>query len=276
MSLIHDALKSIEQTGSPPEGVRQRPMVAVAPDRGMPSWLGGVAAFALVVVAGGGAWWLWQTSQAGAMATPQATAPTVTVPDTVVAAPVPALAPLAVPVEVAGAMALVPEVAVASPTASLGASSVAPEKYKQKVPLALAGKAKTAIAKPVEADLGSVPVELRFSRFMVAMKAGDLAGAEQELAALKERLPVGALGLMRAQAWFDLQSGRDADAANGYRAMLERLPGDEESALNLASIYSRTQRGEEARAVLGDAMRVRPDSKVLQSALAQFTPNALQ
>ena len=120
------------------------------------------------------------------------------------------------------------------------------------------------------------PVELRFARFVAAMKESRTADAERELAALKERLPAGSLGLVRAQAWFDLRAGRDAAAADGYRTILERLPGDEEAAINLASIQSRQQKTEEARATLDAASRLQPDSAALRAALAQFTPAARQ
>ena len=84
------------------------------------------------------------------------------------------------------------------------------------------------------------------------------------------------MGLLRAQAWFDLRAGRDAAAADGYRGILERMPGDEEAAVNLASIQARQQKPEEARATLDAAARVHPDSNALRAALAQFTPAARQ
>lgn len=136
-----------------------------------------------------------------------------------------------------------------------------------------------AVAAPVTAAAPTVddtPVELRFARFVAAMKESRTTDAERELAALNERLPAGSLGLLRAQAWFDLRAGRDAGAADGYRVILERLPGDEEAAINLASIQSRQQRPEDARATLDAALRVRPDSASLRAALAQFTPAARQ
>ena len=120
------------------------------------------------------------------------------------------------------------------------------------------------------------PVELRFARFVAAMKESRTADAERELAALKERLPAGSLGLLRAQVKPGLRAGRDAAAADGYRAILERLPGDEEAAINLASIQSRQQKTEEARATLDAASRLQPDSAALRAALAQFTPAARQ
>lgn len=120
------------------------------------------------------------------------------------------------------------------------------------------------------------PVELRFARFVAAMKSNQTADAERELAALKVRLPAGSLGLLRAQAWFDLRAGNDAAAADQYRAILDRMPGDEEAAINLASIHSRRGKPEDARAALDAALRLSPDSAALRSALGQFTPNARQ
>ncbi|MNW11217.1 hypothetical protein D3C71_2086130 [compost metagenome] len=50
--------------------------------------------------------------------------------------------------------------------------------------------------------------------------------------------------------------------------------GDEEAAINLASIQARQQKPEEARATLDAALRLRPDSAALRAALGQFTPAA--
>jgi len=132
-----------------------------------------------------------------------------------------------------------------------------------------------ALAPPAPV-VDDTPVELRFARFVAAMKNNQTADAERELAALKSRLPAGSLGLLRAQAWFDLRGGNDAAAAEQYRAILDRMPGDEEAAINLASIHSRRGKPEEARATLDGALRLSPDSAALRSALGQFTPNARQ
>lgn len=138
--------------------------------------------------------------------------------------------------------------------------------------------AATAEATPVVPVAASVvddtPVELLFARYVTAMKDGRGADAERALGTLKERLPAGSIGLLRAQAWYDLRAGRDAAAADGYRAIIERMPGDEEAAINLASIQARQQKPEEARATLDAAVRLQPDSAALRAALAQFTPAA--
>jgi len=134
-----------------------------------------------------------------------------------------------------------------------------------------AAAAEAPAAAPVVDD---TPVELLFARYVTAMKEGRGADAEHALGTLKERLPAGSIGLLRAQAWYDLRAGRDAAAADGYRAIIERMPGDEEAAINLASIQARQQKPEEARATLDAAVRLQPDSAALRAALAQFTPAA--
>jgi Flp pilus assembly protein TadD len=116
------------------------------------------------------------------------------------------------------------------------------------------------------------PVEQRFAEFMMAMNAQDWSGAQQQLDALRKRLPPQAAGLLRAQAWFDLQRGEVDLARQGYQQLLERLPGDEEAAINLASVLSRQGQGEAARQVLLQAVQIRPDAPRLRDALRRFTP----
>lgn len=215
-------------------------------------------------------------------------APVTAAPAEPVASPTPAMAavPAAAPAQSqtpAQAVAMEP----AAPKTVLAASQRSDVATPAAVPVTRTSPTRQArgtnrpntAAAPVVATapvLDDTPVELRFSRFVAAMKESRTADAERELAGLKERLPAGSLGLLRAQAWFDLRAGRDAAAAGGYRTILERLPGDEEAAINLASIQSRQQKTEEARATLDAASRLQPDSAALRAALAQFTPAARQ
>jgi predicted Zn-dependent protease len=153
------------------------------------------------------------------------------------------------------------------------------ENLKQKRSLAQSGQRIVAIKKekPETSQAAEPPAltgETRLVRFMEALAAGRTEQAGQELAALRQLWPAGTLGLVRAQAWYDLQTGRDAAAAHGYRTLLERLPGDEEAAINLASVLWRLHGPEEARGVLAEAARVNPESVGLQSALGRFTPGA--
>ncbi len=299
MSLIHDALKSMDAPQEPKPAMVRAPAVAA---RGRPAWLDAVLAFAVVVGVGVLGWWLWQTQRqpqadmarvAAVPANPAATPPlpAETAP--------PVLAVAAEPTEQAtqtqAAMTPSPPVGAAplqqaplSPAPETSTTPVVAAEARsevQKAPVRAAPRPapvrRVRPAPPVDSAAAApavddTPVELRFARFVVAMKESRSDDAERELAALRERLPAGSLGLLRAQAWFDLRAGRDAAAEGGYRAILERMPGDEEAAINLASIQSRQQKSEEARATLDAAARLRPDSAALRAALAQFTPMARQ
>ena len=204
------------------------------------------------------------------------------VPTPAVAAAAPAAAPVQSPTP-APAVAVEPAapktVMAAGPRVETVAPAAAAVNRSSTTRQARGVTRSTTAAAPAVAPapvVDDAPVELRFARFVSAMKESRTADAERELAALKERLPAGSLGLVRAQAWSDLRAGRDASAADGYRTILERLPGDEEAAINLASIQSRQQKTEEARATLDAASRLQPDSAALRAALAQFTPAARQ
>lgn len=321
MSLIHDALKSMDA----PE--QSRP-AAVAPPRapapvaaGRPGWVDALLAFAAVLGAGFLGWWLWQSQmQPKADLTPAAVAPVRAMPQpapvppqpvalaTQPAAPVEPLspplagmpAPAAAPTATDTAMAAAPQGAAPGampvPPVQPATPAAAPGPAVAKAPVTVArnesaAAPRPAVSRPARASrsapqavaapeaapvVDDTPVELRFARFVTAMRGGQKADAERELAALKARLPAGSIGLLRAQAWFDLREGRDAAAAEGYRAIIERMPADEEAAINLASIQARQNKTEEARATLDAAVRLQPDSAALRAALAQFTPNARQ
>lgn len=325
MSLIHDALKSMDAPQGPAPAAARAP--ASAPRR-RPAWLDALVAFGVVLGAGVLGWFVWQNQrQPKADFTPAAVAPAPkpamldgAAPSSVAAAaptateaiqPVQTSPVAAAPVEpvakaepVAAAALPTPTVlssgaqsnvsAVPAPSPAPAARSVAIAKGAVSPPSGdqpsasvqasarvapvrqpLRGSNSAAPVAPAPA-VDDTPVELRFARFVAAMKETRTQDAERELAALKERLPAGSLGLMRAQAWFDLRAGRDAAAADGYRSILERMPGDEEAAINLASIQSRQHKTEEARATLDAAARLQPDSAALRAALAQFTPAARQ
>lgn len=320
MSLIHDALKSMDAPAAPapaaPAVAVARPRAATAPRGGRPAWLDGALAFAIVVAAGGLGWVYWQSQRqpaplpppvaAAAAPTPQmaplpqAEVPAAAAATAVVDAPAASAQPVAAtavatPAPAPQAIATAPSVpapavqaaaVVAAPApavvaqAATGQTDVRPAMPRPaaaprpaRTPRAEVQPAQVQAPAPVVDD---TPVELRFARFVAAMRNNQPADAERELSALKARLPAGSLGLIRAQAWFDLRAGNDAAAAEQYRAILDRMPGDEEAAINLASIHSRKGKPEEARATLDTALRLSPDSAALRSALAQFTPNARQ
>ncbi|WCM79363.1 tetratricopeptide repeat protein [Acidovorax sp. NCPPB 3859] len=116
----------------------------------------------------------------------------------------------------------------------------------------------------------AMPVEQRFNAFLQAMRTGDLPGAGQHLAALRRELPPGSVSLLRAEGWHALAGGDAGAAARIYQDILDRLPGDEEASINLASIEARRDRAESARRILADAVRLHPESESLKAALARF------
>lgn len=319
MSLIHDALKSMDgtaQQASAPAVAAQAPVPAgnsSATRGGRPAWVGGVLTFAVVAGVGcaGLAYWQSQKSPKAAALSPVAIAmvqPEVEVVSAVVlpaesaqslnvaVADVSANARMA-PAPVATTSESVPvlharPVTVPAPTQGMQVMEqptltvpVTRRVVQTERPVVVTPpwSARQA-ADPVQAtDMSATatvkdesPIELHFARFVTAMKGGHKADAQHELSALKTRLPAGSLGLMRAQAWFDLRAGNDDAAAEQYHAILERMAGDEEAAINLAGILVRQGKPEDARATLASAVRLQPDSDNLRSALAQFTPNARQ
>lgn len=191
-------------------------------------------------------------------------------PAVVAAPPPPERAALPAPVLVADA-ATVPDPLARRPTRP----ATEPQRSVRAVPAtpapATATRA-TAAARPLAVlpVVAAMPVEQRFNAFLQAMRAGDMTGAGEHLAALRRDLPPGSVSLLRAEGWYALASGNADAAARIYQDLLDRLPGDEEASINLASIEARRQRGETARKILADAVRVHPESESLKSALARF------
>ncbi|GAB4090414.1 tetratricopeptide repeat protein [Hydrogenophaga soli] len=297
MSLIHDALRAVDAdtlttspSPTPLQSTAGRERQVIAPRR--TEWWVALGSFAVVVVAGSVAWTLWRSSQAVDASAPpvlQPQAPVATAQPASATAPLaaaPDLAPPAAPLSMAQAPAVpvasaAPE-AVAQPAQAVASPTVlVPENLNKKSTPALSVPNKVAIKKEKStpepaagADEDSMPVEQRFARFMAAMTSEDVPAAQQELLLLRKRLPVQAVGLLRAQAWFDLRTHNTDAAVQGYRQVLERLPGDEEAAVNLASLLSQMDRSEQAREVLAQALAIRSDSAALRNALRRFTPEA--
>ena len=122
----------------------------------------------------------------------------------------------------------------------------------------------------VQAPEPSVSLEQRLSLFLSAMKSNEIDAAKVQLTAVQELLVPGALTRLRAEAWFALRSGNAALANQTYRHILERVPGDEEASLNLASLEAQANRGEWVGQVLADGLRGNPDSTALREALGRF------
>lgn len=315
MSLIHDALRDMEGGSSPvPAGpVQPPPRVsgAGASTRSRSDWVGGVAAFTVVVAAGAAGWMLLgpaRTPPQSSMPVPAVPAPPAVqsvapMPSTPAAEMALAASAPSVPSVLTGPSGTVQASPAVNMPATIGTTTAAPSAAASPAPAVAqegggsptsgaavvtaerlrgasapasravrktgpASPAAPAAPEPVE----DKPVEQRFAEFMVAMNAQDWSAAQQQLDALRKRLPPQAVGLLRAQAWFDLQRGELDQARQGYQQLLERMPGDEEAAVNLASVLSRQGQGEAARQVLLQAVQIRPDAPRLRDALRRFTP----
>ncbi len=289
MSLIHQALRDME----PPlaaDAALLAPRAAPAPSRSRRVPVLALVAALAVAAAGAAGWYALNAGRPPAARTASVAPPPAIIPtaaaaslqSALVAQPQPASALLPVPqpreraalpapVRVADA-ATVPDPPPARPAAEPTRSVRPAHAPVQATPVQSSPLRTTAAARPmaVAPPPAAMPVEQRFNAFLQAMRTGDMPGAGQHLAALRRDLPPGSVSLLRAEGWYALAGG-DADAAARiYQDLLDRLPGDEEASINLASIEARRQRGEAARKILADAVRVHPESESLKSALARF------
>lgn len=102
-----------------------------------------------------------------------------------------------------------------------------------------------------------------------ALEARDEAQAQRHLQGIRNRLPEGSLARLRAEGWHAYRTGDAERAQRVYRRLLEKLPGDENASLTLASIERQGQRPDQAREVLARSLRHNPNSAVLRAALDQ-------
>lgn len=102
-----------------------------------------------------------------------------------------------------------------------------------------------------------------------ALEARDEAQALRHLQGIRNRLPEGSLARLRAEGWHAYRTGDAERAQRVYRRLLEKLPGDENASLTLASIERQGQRPDQAREVLARSLRHNPNSAVLRAALDQ-------
>ncbi|MFJ1157215.1 tetratricopeptide repeat protein, partial [Bordetella bronchiseptica] len=100
--------------------------------------------------------------------------------------------------------------------------------------------------------------------------AGDLGTARRQLDSLRAALPGESLTLLRRQAWLHMYGGNDRAAAESYRALLARLPNDENAGLNLAIIEARQGRVADARALLERLRQQHPDSRGVRALQEQI------
>lgn len=272
MSLIHDAIRELE---SVPTSARQSPYSpasAATPGMSRPGPILGGAFVVLVLGAGG--WWFSLPSQPKVPVISQQPAPlalalTSMSPPPVTLAPEGVVALRASPVDPDTAKPVSLLLETTRPSIALHNARPPPlvmpllRPDKQIKQLLLPKK----VAPPPETE---VSLESRLPIFLQAMKADNLVAAGEQLAELQKQLPQGALTRLRAEAWFSLRSGNVATARQTYRAILERIPGDEEASLNLAFIEAQANRRELALQVLTEGLRGNPESEPVREALARF------
>ena len=94
-----------------------------------------------------------------------------------------------------------------------------------------AAQATDAGAPPASDDRA---VAVAVATFEQAVRAGDFAEGQRQLDVLAGLLPARSLTLLRMQAWFAHQSGDAVQAIVLYGEITERVPADDNAAINLA------------------------------------------
>lgn len=281
MSLIHDALKEMEKpTGSniPLSGASS---IQAPGSRGASGWLVGLAVGVVAsLVSVASAWWLMKSANPEPPVVAVMAAPTPIPAAPVLVEPVPVATPAPASIALASEPApVVAPMAIATPSVAepvsgkpviepapappMRASSVTFTDSADAKPVALA----RATKKPGKAEIAPV-VEIKpavdpqplFAEFSAALAANDLVRGKSLLDQLSAALAPNSLSLLRAQAWYAFKSGDLGGANRLYRELLDRLPGDENATLSLASLEARAGRPGEAYALVNELVQRDPDS----------------
>ena len=280
MSLMHDAIKAFDE----PQAPSPRQVVAAPRSGGSVFW-SSVGGFTVVMLLGLGGYLLWQYLNPAPTlpiesAAPMARAET-SQPEPLASAPsLPSSLP-EVEVETERVAALAPPV---NPTNTAPTSAPPPATGPETPPAAKAPtkparstmraarrpKAVTERVEPAPPTPPEPSPQQNFQAFVQAMQAKDVERASARLNALASQLPPSSLSLLRARAWYALETGQTAAAQDYYKSLLERLPGDEEASVNLAALELQAQRIEPARKLLREALVQHPDSEQIKAALARF------
>lgn len=300
MSLIYQALKQSEQqTAASPSLVARRAVAAPAagkkPGRKLRSPVGlGVVIAAVGVVVG---YFLNQGLSAPDRApdpAPQAM-PSTTGSVTGAQEPVGSVLPFIEPVGLLPkadrplptgkprlrlALALAPEVKAPSNSNAQPVSEPATQAVVAAAQAAPAPVPAVAVAaSPVEAPAvqpSTEDVRSLFNALNQALAQQDKALAQTQLQGIQAMLPESSVARLRAESWFAHQTGDVDSASRIYRRLLEKVPGDELSSVNLAAIEKKRQRPDQAKEVLAKALRQNPSSSVLRSAIDQLAQSEVR
>ena len=271
MSLIHDAIRQLESgptTADRGPGRHARPSTSALSRPG--PILGGMF---LVFALGAGVWWFSLPTAPKTLAVSlQLAAPPVALSPT---SPLPAPQALQRVVALEGSLDQRDSVKPVSLPPKTAGPTVAFYEPRQILSVMKPPRPNNQIKEPPQNKISQaaeseVSLDSQLAMFLQAMKADDLVTAGEQLAGLQKKLPPGTLTRLRAEAWYSLRSGKGSAAKQTYRAILERIPGDEEASLNLAFMEVQANRRELALQVLTDGLRGNPDSEPIRDALARF------
>jgi len=123
---------------------------------------------------------------------------------------------------------------------------------------------------PVAEAASLPPVETTYALLNQALANNDVKVAREQLTLLEQTLPAESLTLLRARAWFQMRTQDVASARATYQFVLDRLPGDENAGLNLATIEAAAGHVETARQLLSKVLQENPDSLPARQALMRL------
>lgn len=106
--------------------------------------------------------------------------------------------------------------------------------------------------------------------FLQAVNNNNLIEAGERLKVVQALTVPGSLSRMRAEAWYALKTDQRDSARKIYTEILDRVEGDEEASINLASIEVREDRHAHARQLLAAALLRNPESELLRNSLNLF------
>lgn len=175
--------------------------------------------------------------------------------------------------KVAVSVALAPSaLAMARPADPAASTTVTDLNPAAQSAVATASKAMLApTVQPTTEDMRTL-----FNALNHALEGQDKALAQSKLQEIQSRLAESSVARLRAESWFAHQTGDLDNASRIYRRLLEKMPGDELTNVNLAAIEKMRQRSGEAKAVLAKALRHNPSSTVLRSAVEQLAQSEVR
>lgn len=100
-----------------------------------------------------------------------------------------------------------------------------------------------------------------------AIQAGDFGLAQTQLTLLAKHLPPRSLTLLRLQAWLAHESDDHVGALMLYRQIVDRMPGDQTSVINLAILEARNGEVDSARQRLRHLRARNTDSREIERAI---------